>query len=651
MVTRTGNSRQTLFSVRQQAVILFLFFVTLSYSGYSQLKLQPVQRKYATPATVRKDHPAARTQAVLSLPFWDDFSFTPVDDPKDTTANYPLTDLWVDSYSTWISSAIGLNAPTRNVASFDALDSAGRPYSNETLQTGYADQLVSQPINMASVADQNTVFLSFFYQSQGNGEPPDPKDYLQLDVRNESKQWETLMTIRPRESHDPGVFYDTIVQIAGNRFFHDSLQFRFRNFGRLSGPFDSWNIDYVYLNDNRSANDLSFPDRAVASTISPLFGRYTAIPIQHFFENKILSEVEFDVKNLKNAASLISVDYELRGKFINYDDGSANEVEALVVTGGVRTPTNGIMEPLERLRVHTHILPDTNLFLPGADSIDVVYTAHVLSNDNDDVDAPDFAPLDFRINDTTSARFHLNNYYAYDDGSAEFSAILTQAGNRAAVAFDLATSQKDTLAGFDIYIPPFGLSGITTADFAIYQDSAGVPKQIYLIASRTIQRLRINEFQRIRIQLEEAVSVSGRFYIGWKAPVSGVLPVGVDYSNNTSDRIFEFVDGQWRTADAIKGSLMIRPLFGKGVNGPVTGIPEPLAGISVYPNPSRGEFHIEGNAMIMGITSITGQPVPFTVEHHHAEQKTIILRDASPGMYLLKLRQGRHLGTKKIIIY
>src|SRR5690606_38799936 len=116
---------------------------------------------------------------VLTLPFFDDFS-------KPTSGLYPDTMRWKDRYSVWVNDGMAIRPPTINVATFDGLDSAGRPYSaNDILLTGYADELTSQPIDLSvaalSVAERPSVYLSFFYQWQGNIEAPDEKDFLELD--------------------------------------------------------------------------------------------------------------------------------------------------------------------------------------------------------------------------------------------------------------------------------------------------------------------------------------------------------------------------------------------------------------------------------------------------------------------------------------
>lgn len=645
-------------------VFLFLFFLLTasSFTSFGQLKVYPVQRKYPTASP--PVNPAARTKAEepLTLPFWDDFSFTTVDDPSDTTSNYPLDSLWENSQDTWISSALGVNAPTINVASLDGLDSLGLSYSDEVLANGFRDALTSRIIDITAV-DQGSTYLSFFFQWQGNGEPPDKNDFLRVEFRDVDSVWQNVMTIYPKSSFQRTEFYDTIIQVTPKvttddpLFFHEKFQFRFRSFGRQSGPFDTWNVDYVYLNDGRNANDISFPDRALASTLSSLLGDYNAVPIQHFFTGRPLDSIAFDVKNLKTYVdNVISVAYEIHAVFDNYKEGNVSSYSEVLQPSTDIKEDGGLMDPLERVRVKATNMPDPDnpsQFDPSADSIKIALKGVVVSDDEHETTAPDYLPIDFRINDTLSAVYTLNNYYAYDDGSAEYSAVLTQAGNRAAYAFDMATDQTDTLAGIDIYIPPFGVSGSITADFLIYSDSAGIPSKqpIYTIASKSIQRLGINEFQRIPISLTEAVKVTERFYIGWKAPVSGQLPVGVDNSNDTRDKLFEYVDGKWLLADAMRGSLMIRPLFGKGVSGNVTGIlPEEKIDVAIYPNPARGEFFLQGRAEIVSIVSMTGQSIPFDVTDLEAEKKKVSLQ-ATPGLYLLKLRRGNLLRTEKIVVY
>src|SRR5688500_1498851 len=175
--------------------LLILCFLLFSFSAFSQLKIYPashtttikngvVQKKSGKSAS-------ARTQELVprSLPFWDDFSRTPVYDKSDTAANYPTDSLWVeDSDNVSINNGLAIHPPSVNVATFDGLDSTYSPYNLQPTFNGVRDVLTSQPIKLAEVveADRNSVYLSFFYQWSGNGEPPDSRDYLRVEFKNDA---------------------------------------------------------------------------------------------------------------------------------------------------------------------------------------------------------------------------------------------------------------------------------------------------------------------------------------------------------------------------------------------------------------------------------------------------------------------------------
>jgi hypothetical protein len=266
------------------ALLVFAVLLVDSFPAIGQLKVYPRPSSDRTSASIQKTNSAARTKAVIkrSLPFWDDFSFTPVNHTSLALSNYPVDSLWVNNYTVWINNGMGINARSLNVATFDGLDSAFLPYSDQVLVNGLRDSLVSQGIILdeseVTIAERNSVFLSFAYQWQGNGEAPDALDYLSVEFKNNSGDWETVLTIYPKSSFNRDLFYDTLLKVDGDRFFHDVFQFRFRNYGRQSGPYDTWNVDYVYLNKNRTPDDTDFPDQAISTPLTTLFGKYQSIP-------------------------------------------------------------------------------------------------------------------------------------------------------------------------------------------------------------------------------------------------------------------------------------------------------------------------------------------------------------------------------------
>jgi hypothetical protein len=631
-------------------MLLIVFLFIHHTSTYAQLVRFPVQRK--NPSSISKSKKeVARTKATaLSLPFWDDFSFTPINDTSNVESNTPLSSLWSIGDSVWVNDGLGINMPTKNVASFDGLNAIGLPYSDEALANGFLDELRSQPINLAEVvdADTNTVFLSFFYQWQGNGEPPDLGDYLRIEFKDSADVWIDILTINTKSSFDKTAFYDTLLQVKGKRFLHNSFQFRFKNYGRKSGPFDTWNIDYIYLNKGRTIQDISFPDQSLASAISPLFGRYSAMPVKHFFASPIMDSVQFNLTNLLDR--YISVSYVGFITTINYENSVATQRTDTIVKAGIGG--SGSMSPFQRYRQKFYKLPDPGNaleFNPNADSIDVKLGVFISSDTANLADFVPFYPIDFRVNDTITTDYHLNTYYAYDDGVAEYSVGLTQAGNRVAYQFTRPANLPDSLAalnGFEIYFPKFGVVNSPVVDFTVYSDNGGKPGNVlYTFPNYPIKPHDSNVFQFVEIK--EVLLVGTTYYIGWKQPVSGSVIVGLDVGNNTGDKMFVYTDGQWNVNESIEGSIMLRPHF--GVANVVTGIADEKKSLQIFPNPSKGEFYVQGNYDRMEILSVTGQTIPF-ISHQESENTHITINNAASGLYVMKIIQGTVLQTIKIVI-
>lgn len=646
------------------------------FEPVAQAQWQTFPLPKTTNASTKKHRPnaTARPQVAepLTLPFFDDFSFTTLDDPNDTLSNVALDSLWQNvvndstyNMTVWVNNGMAINPPSINVATFDGLDGKHVKYSEVVINNGLRDSLVSQPIKLGepsvAVGERSTVYLSFFFQVAGNGERPDATDYLAVEFKNNAGVWKPAMTIYPTSSMQATVFYDTLVKVDGDEFFHDDFQFRFRNYGRLSGPYDTWNLDYVYLNKGRNENDTSFPDRPIASQPTSLLGNYRAIPYDHFKLVNTIQAPKFDIVNLleyypdDHAPGFTTVSFETQNTFINYVDGTANITSTPAEQAPINwVDNNDVIGPLERRTVTVKYLPDgadPTQFDPGADSVRVKLNIRLLTGDTfkkngtyaDDY-TPNFIPIDFRLNDTLTVQYFMKDYYAYDDGVAEYAAGLTQAGNRAAFQYEMVTDDPDTLIGIDLYVPDYGLTSNLTVDFFVYSDTDGLPGQIlYTLPAVTIQRKGLNVFQRVRIV--EPFLVDKKFHIGWKAPVGGTLKIGLDMSSSHGDKISVNTGGSWAPGD-IDGSLMIRPVFG---NGDVkVGVPEALDAFSVYPNPNSGEFYIQGRYDKLTVLTITGQTVPHIAQPSGDRQKIVV--STASGLYILKIQQGGTVITRKIMV-
>jgi hypothetical protein len=293
-------------------------------------------------------------------------------------------------------------------------------------------------------------------------------------------------------------------------------------------------------------------------------------------------------------------------------------------------------------------------FDQDADYVDISLKVQLFTGDTfnpqtngyaNDYDPAIYSPLDFRTNDTLRTDYSLRNYYAYDDGSGEYAVGLTAAGNRAVVAFDMLTQDPDTIVGFDVYFPDYGVVNNLSVDFTLYSDDGGVPGfAIVTVPAVNARQNGYNNFQRVPF---EAFLVEKRFYIGWRAPVGGILRVGLDTNNDAGNKLFVNTRGSWEQVDDIAGSVMIRPIFGTGIV--TVGVEDELPNGTIYPVPNDGEFFIPKAFHVLQVNSVMGQSVSFDTDEQEDNQK-VLLHHHAPGVYIIRLQKGSKLFTSKILV-
>lgn len=641
----------------KHCVFLVLF---LPATVWAQLTVFPLEGNRKKPEP--KNYSSARTQEELrSLPFWDDFSYAEDDHPQDT--------MWINNRTVYVNSGQAINPPTINVASFDGLNELGLPYnSTDNLDYGYRDTLESQPIKMTEVLlpDQNSVFLSFSYQAGGHGEPPDPGDFLRLEFKKDDGTWEIIETFTTEDDLDPAVFYDTLIRINQPEYFHDDFRFRFISFGRKSGRYDSWHLDYVYLNKGRDENDRSRPDRAIATKLTTLFEEYYCIPKIHLDSSRVISAPQFEAYNLRDFVPTTTT-YQIIGKFFNFSNGipSIYTTQIGPEFPGINGGTSSQFLALERKNVPVYYLPDPNdatQFDYSSDSIKVSLSVKLLAGDVFQIDpftgistgelALDYnnpknhTPIDFRANDTTSHSYTIKDYYAYDDGIAEYAAGLTTTGNRLAYGFAMKTTSQDTINALNIYFSNFVGEHSSTVEFFILDHDNGLPGAVLHEQLLSVTPKPNNEFSLTK--LNQGVIVKDTFFIGYRQPTGASIRIGLDKGNDSGSRMYDNTNGTWVQNDRVTGSLMIRPRFGPG-KVVITGLPEAPKPVTLYPNPNRGTFYMKGVLDYVQVVNITGQAVELVTEDL-GEEKRITIPGASSGLYIVRYKSGSRIFTEKIFI-
>src|SRR5690606_22140844 len=118
--------------------------------------------------------------------------------------------------------------------------------------------------------------------------------------------------------------------------------------------------DYVYVNRGRHADDLSFPDRAIATQLGPLFGVYRAMPRKHFFSNDQLTPPAFEIRNMKDVEA--SINFRTEGFFssTDLDGGSTTTHQAVISKATPINITDNVLFAKEHRAVRMDTLPDVN---------------------------------------------------------------------------------------------------------------------------------------------------------------------------------------------------------------------------------------------------------------------------------------------------
>ncbi|MDN5213832.1 T9SS type A sorting domain-containing protein [Fulvivirgaceae bacterium BMA12] len=607
----------------------------------AQFKIIPIPIKQEK--NTHLNHRQARTtqDGPLALPFWDDFS---------TSHKFPDTALWLGSQNVSISRGAGIQPPTFNVATFDGTDANGNVYSENEISVGLADSLLSKPIDLSGIGlnFQNTVYLSFFWQLEGFGEIPDPEDSIRLQFRDVNDNWVTIWSMTGGDPTISDVFTQETFQLDPVLFYHENFQFKFESFSRLTGVFDTWQIDYILLNKGRNGTDLSHLDHAITSYPTSLFGRYTAVPTTQFYSEG------FDAADKLTGAS---VGYFNLDKFLQPIEYTAFVTDTIrgeiLDTLNFNEPDPSIPGPFARDTYTTNLLDIGKV--GNVDSAVLELTFYINTGDTllvDEVIGTDTTftdRFDLRSNDTITTYFTINDYFSYDDGSAEFGAGINQTGGRLAYQYELFT--EDTLTAVDIYFPNIGadFSG-TPIELFVWRDLEDSETSILAELSTTVKStIGINEVQSY--ELNPPIVVNGNIYIGYRQSTDQRLPVGLDMNTDTGDRIFFNVLGQWEQNTEIAGSLLMRPRFGRGAV--VTGIDDdrqPDKVLKIFPNPSSGRFHIEGAFDKVILYSSSGQQIPLKVLKTDLNSATFDITGLAMGIYQLRIFKGGKSFSKRIML-
>lgn len=602
----------------KRIILILLLMLFQSQLLYAQLKLVPLGSYAGFEENDEEAH--LRTEASLNLPFFDDFS--------TAGSASPSTKNWLPGSGVYINNTLTNNHPSLNIATFDGLNATGAPYNVvNPLNQNFTDTLTSQPINLAGKVAGDSVYLGFQWMAKGLGELPDSSDYFQLEFLSKSNGW---LTVWKQNGYKlDSVFKRQFIKITDAAYMHDAFQFRFRAYGRNSGYYDTWHLDYIYLNTKRSVRQPYIFDVALRKPITPLLKKYTAMPLRQYRvtpQAAISDSVGTDVVNNFNNFNVLTSTLTIR----DAAKGNAyfNNVQRSIYVESLKSKTLSVkLTPLT--------------FPNNVDSVRLISKFIVTTTDT-------IPGVNLKTNDSISSRTDLTDYYAYDDGSAEYGVQVNQKLGRVAVRYTLA--KPDTIGGVRLAMVQFN-KDISGQGFTIQILSNKNGKPDKVLAQRSIgARYPASRNGFVDYAFSNSVAVADTFYVGWLQINEQPVTVGFDRNSMLGkDAVFYNLGTEWSREVSLKGSVMIRPYLGKRATGVVTGN-EPVTSNDThfFPNPNKGTIHWEADFIkLIEIYALDGSLMQSLIPQKG--QRSVELKSLLDGIYIIKSSDWKRSFSQKML--
>jgi hypothetical protein len=610
---------------------LFIFIASLSWLGFAQAQ-EVLQTDAGLPwkpsLGVARHHSASTSlrTTTLSLPFFDDFS---------SDSLYPAASRWAihpdDSRRPALSNQTGHNVPSKGVATFDGVNYRGVKYQVE-LGAGLADTLASQPIDLSLLNPSDSIYLSFFVQRGGTGEPPEASDSLVVYFdRTGDFDYVQAWALHGKGTSE-SQFQHYRIPLASPVFFHDAFRFKFVAYGSLNGELDQFHLDYVQLDSrSTSAND-NFHDRSVTRIVRSPMHPWTAVPRTLYVDGGYMTGTEVVVSNVANPPA--SLDLAL-----TMADPTGRNSFTGTLTGTASSPS---LAPYAHDSLAVAAFSDQSANIAAAGVMRV--SAAAASGPGGDLHPQ---------NDSVHFDYRLDSILALDDGVSDYAY-----GLLAPRAFcqEYQIPHPDTLVAVWIHFAPSIHYDNNTGQSTDLEgkgfrlsvwDSLSVDSTLVETSGGMNVSYGDMPNQFIRYPLIKQVRVPSTFWVGLRQ--SDGRPVGMGFDKNTAQRrvYYENSSGKFLLSSNV-GALMMRPEF-KYPSGPVGVAPalsRPSLEFRVAPNPATGGrlrmIFPDGKplrSVTAELTDLHGRLLQSWESDVDGRELNLPLADAVPGgLYLLHLR-------------
>ena len=538
----------------------------------------------------------------ISLPFFDDFS---------TSYKYTDNSKWLFN-NVYVSSNFPMFPINHNAATLDVADHFGKIYSRGSSTPFIADTLKSVKIRLDSLDNHaltpaDSLYFSFYYQPGGFGDSPERVDSLVLQfgygydeevydsvngyyVTEHRTAWRQMWATEGVELDtfllscgENQYFKKVMIPIVDSCFFVEDFQVLFFNYGTLPtimypndrSNVDMWNIDFVYLDKNRSLYNDNYPLVTLTGTVPSFLKRYQSMPYKHYKENPISAITnDFDISITNLDVNTHEVRYSCEVEDNNSSWSYNYNSNSLIIN---QYPNIGVFT--DHIIMGDFIYPYNGMF--DTTSYTIRHYVEVVDEHSGEVRG-----------DSIIRHQGFYNFFAYDDGTPEMGYGLVPSDTYFAAQFQ--ASRLDTVRGVQIlFNRTFNDANFNFFDIVVWRDNNGKPGEI--IYKLENQRPIWNDsiiYNFSFYRFNEIVKVNSIFYVGIRQRYSKSINIGFDSSIDNHQYNFYDVGEGWKNS-AYPGSLMIRPVMGKV--GYFVGVDENQeVTLNVYPNPAQNVVYIEG---------------------------------------------------------
>ncbi|MBI9069040.1 MAG: T9SS type A sorting domain-containing protein [Salinivirgaceae bacterium] len=566
---------------------------------------------------------------ILTLPIFDDFSYDSV---------FPTTKIWVN-HGVYVNTHYGIGTPSIGVATFDGVDDNGKVYEHLSTSPQVADSLTTLAIDLSGY-NQESVFITFYYQPQGYGNAPEFNDSLVLRLFSslvdttiwfangtdfESFKNDTLGFDQNNYSLD---FKLVHLKLNNPLFFEEPIKVQFKNYVSIHYDAtrrtnsDHWNIDYFNIRNGVTEADTVFYDVAMTLPFDFFMRKYSSVPWSHYddvIENE-LHGVDCYIRN--NYSESVEIK-EIKLRTFNVE----TQELITIYTAGSQSSTNVIPPFSTTNSIGWGMSTTAPVSYDGKKKAKFKMQANYQLDNENDID---------RIENNFAYRYvEFDNYYAYDDGSAE--AAYGVDINGAQVAYLFRTYKEDTLLAVNFHFEETQDPLNTVFKLCVWAYDDGKPGTL-LRYQEDIEFIDLkNGF--VRIDLHDQIVLDGEFFIGWEQTSDTYLNIGFDYNNkNISQELYYFAYNTWNASELIsKGSLMMRPVFGD-ISTSIENNNKAQNSFSIYPNPTNGKISIENindeyHSGTVEVFNLLGKLVCVS----RIEDNTIDLSTQDNGVYIVRI--------------